>query len=102
MHSHHDQATLQGDANPNICCGRVNLALAVCNTWSCTFRRALLKKHHTMPVIGQEQLEDAGVRGSVQLRQEDDQRLGSQPEERCGRQLHRHFPFSAFLVSNVY
>ena len=55
-----------------------------------------------MPVVGQEQLKDAGVRGSVQLRQEDDQRLGPQPKERCGRQLYRYFPFSAFLVSHVF
>ena len=55
-----------------------------------------------MPVVGQRQLEDAGVRGSVHLRQEDDRRLGPHPEERCGRQLHRHFAFPAFLVSYVF
>ena len=55
-----------------------------------------------MPVVGQRQLEDARVRGSVQLRQEDHQRLGPQPEKLHERQLHRHFPFSAFLVSYVF
>ena len=55
-----------------------------------------------MAVVGQGQLEDAGVRGSVQLRPEDHQRRRPQHEKLRGRQLHRHFPLFAFLVSFAF